>query len=88
MTADDVKDMEEKQKLLMDKMAEFEQITKLIQSLIGLSDTPSSQLGLQPSRDGDKAGRPEENLPKVSAKICFEFSAISHAKNSTTFIAV
>uniref|UniRef100_A0A0K8S3P2 Uncharacterized protein n=2 Tax=Lygus hesperus TaxID=30085 RepID=A0A0K8S3P2_LYGHE len=77
MTEEDIRIMEQKQKELMDKMQEFEDITKKIQQLVGLVDVASSQLGLPQKTSvpegGGRAvdptmqpkGRPMDTLPKV-----------------------
>uniref|UniRef100_A0A0A9W731 Galectin-3 n=2 Tax=Lygus hesperus TaxID=30085 RepID=A0A0A9W731_LYGHE len=76
MTDEDIKMMEEKQKELMAKMEEFEEITKKVQHLVGLVDVASSQLGppqkqMLPNVEGEKppgtgaSSQPEDTLPKV-----------------------
>ncbi|XP_014261611.1 uncharacterized protein LOC106673822 isoform X4 [Cimex lectularius] len=66
MTEEDIQIMQRKQAELMEKMSEFEEITKRVQQLVGLRDVSSTHLGLPNKpitiRKSDKC---VEELPKV-----------------------
>lgn len=68
MTSEDAQMIERKQAELMDKLSEFEQITKQVQRLVGLTDITSKMIVEQRAADHRQATprpAPEESLPKV-----------------------